>query len=530
MHHQSCPETAGNGILEASAGIDDDYHSSSSVPSLYEEQPLLGSDGSNSAWRAPPGFVWIQIGMDQTHVLRQRLIVAPAIMSNVFLSGFDGTVTASTYAVISSEFNAANTASWVTTSYLITSTAFQPLYGRLSDIFGRRLCFFVATVTFMVGCLGCAIAPDVLFLNVMRALTGIGGGGLMTMATIVNSDLIPFYRRGMYQALQNVLNGFGSICGASLGGSIVDSIGWRWCFLMQVPVSIFALFVGHHFLDLPSHAAQINSKSGLRDFWKRVDLSGACFLILGLSSQLIGLSLGGNDLPWSNIWVILSLVGSTVLLALFLVVEAKTSAIPLIPPRMLKGLRPISTQVANVCVGMAAYAFLFTLPLLFQVSLLESATKTAAHLAIPSLATPIGGLISGIIMSRWGKLAYLVRTGALLMCIGNLLCVFLDFDDANWKFFVYIIPANLGQGIVYPAILFTFLATFDHSDHAVSASTVYLIRSIGWVWGVAITSTILQNTLSSGLQEALSGVPDKWKVTSLHIPCLRRRLLLTMAD
>lgn len=181
MHHQSRPETAGNGILEASAGIDDDYHSSSSVPSLYEEQPLLGSDDGDSAWRAPPGFVWIQIGMDQTHVLRQRLIVAPAIMSNVFLSGFDGTVTASTYAVISSEFNAANTASWVTTSYLITSTAFQPLYGRLSDIFGRRLCFFVATVTFMVGCLGCAIAPDVLFLNVMRALTGIGGGGLMTM-------------------------------------------------------------------------------------------------------------------------------------------------------------------------------------------------------------------------------------------------------------------------------------------------------------------------------------------------------------
>lgn len=160
----------------------------------------------------------------------------------------------------------------------------------------------------------------------------------------------------MYQALQNVLNGFGSICGASLGGSIVDSIGWRWCFLMQVPVSIFALFVGHRFLNLPSHAVQINSKSGLRDVWKRVDLSGACFLILGLSSQLIGLSLGGNDLPWSNIWVILSLVGSIVLLGLFLVVEAKTSAVPLIPPRMLKGLRPISTQVANVCVGVAAYA------------------------------------------------------------------------------------------------------------------------------------------------------------------------------
>jgi MFS family permease len=107
-----------------------------------------------------------------------------AIMSNVFLGGFDGTITASTYAVISSEFNAANTASWLTTSYLITSTAFQPLYGRFSDILGRRACFFTATLSFMTGCLGCAIAQDIVFLNIMRALTGIGGGGLMTMGTL----------------------------------------------------------------------------------------------------------------------------------------------------------------------------------------------------------------------------------------------------------------------------------------------------------------------------------------------------------
>lgn len=111
-------------------------------------------------------------------------------MSNVFLSGFDGTITASTYAVISSEFNAANTASWLTTSYLITSTAFQPLYGRFSDIFGRRASFFTATITFMIGCLGCGIAKDIVFLNLMRALTGIGGGGLMTMG--IHSQISPF--------------------------------------------------------------------------------------------------------------------------------------------------------------------------------------------------------------------------------------------------------------------------------------------------------------------------------------------------
>lgn len=134
-----------------------------------EDQPFLPtSEDDESNWKPPRGFFWIQL----------------AIMSNVFLVAFDGTITAATYAVISSEFDSANTASWLTTSYLVTSTAVQPLYGRISDIFGRRPLFFLATVTFGIGCLGCGAARDVITLNVMRALTGIGGGGLMTMGRL----------------------------------------------------------------------------------------------------------------------------------------------------------------------------------------------------------------------------------------------------------------------------------------------------------------------------------------------------------
>ncbi|KAF3391518.1 hypothetical protein F1880_007903 [Penicillium rolfsii] len=464
------------------------------MPESGEQQPLLRPRSPVATWKPPAGFLWIQL----------------AIMSNVFLGGFDGTITASTYAVISSEFNAANTASWLTTSYLITSTAFQPLYGRFSDLLGRRTCFFTATISFMIGCLGCAVARDVVFLNIMRALTGIGGGGLMTMATIINSDLIPFRQRGMYQVVQNVSYGFGAICGASFGGSIVDTIGWRWCFFIQVPVSIAALVLGYYVLKFP--AKEDGSEQESRGIWHQIDLLGSLLLVLALSSQLVGLSLGGNELPWTNIWVIISLIASVVFLVAFFAVEATTTAAPLIPLKMLQGLHPVSTQIANVCVGMAAYAFLFTLPLLFQVILLDSPTKAGARLAIPSLATPLGGLISGVVMSRWGKLAHLVRAGAALMCMGNLLVTLLRFQDSGWKYYAYIIPANLGQGIVYPGILFTFLSAFDHSDHAVSASTVYLIRSLGTVWGVAVTSAIIQNTLSSGLPEALSGIPNKWKV------------------
>ncbi|KAJ5818923.1 hypothetical protein N7474_004514 [Penicillium riverlandense] len=471
--------------------------SDSMMPVLNEQEPLLRSNEARPTWKSPPGFTWIQI----------------AIMSNVFLSGFDSTITASTYAVISSDFNAANTASWLTTSYLVTSTAFQPLYGRFSDLLGRRTCFFTATICFMVGCLGCGVARDIVFLDIMRALTGIGGGGLMTMATIINSDLIPFRHRGMYQAIQNVSNGFGAICGASFGGSIVDSIGWRWCFLLQCPVSLSALVLGNFVLKFPrDDDIEPTSDRATQGIWRQIDLSGACLLVLALSSQLFGLSLGGNELPWTNVWVILSLVASVVLLVIFFVVEARTSAVPVMPLKMLRGVLPVATQISNVCVGMAAYAYLFTLPLLFQVILLDSPSKAGGRLAIPCLATPLGGLISGIVMSRWGKLSHLVRTGAGLMFIGNLLVMLLRFHDAEWKYFAYMIPANLGQGIVYPGILFTFLAAFDHSDHAVSASTVYLIRSLGTVWGVAVTSAIVQNTLSSGLPEALSGIPDKWNV------------------
>lgn len=177
------------------------------------------------------------------------------------------------------------------------------------------------------------------------------------------------------------------------------------------------------------------------------------------------------------------------------------------------------------------------LPLFFQVILLESASKAGARLAIPSLATPLGGLLAGVVMSRWGFLIPLVRTGAVFMTIGNALTATLGFSDPWWKYFVYIFPANLGQGIIFPSILFTSLATFEHAgqlpfasllsitarwltpaaDHAVSASTVYLVRSLGTVWGVSITSAILQTTLSVRLPEALGDVTDKWRVRPVSL-------------
>lgn len=463
-------------------------------PEASETSPLLKAPEEASR-KAPKGFVWIEF----------------AIFANVFLYGFDGTITAATYAVISSDFDAANTASWLTTSYLVTSTAFQPLYGRFSDIFGRRICFFVSTVTFALGCLGCGLAQSVIVINLMRALTGFGGGGLMTMATIINSDMIPFRRRGMYQALQNTMFGVGAIAGASFGGAIADSIGWRWCFLLQVPISAVALVLGWFVIRNPERPDN-DSKSSLKEVWAKVDLIGSLVLVIALVIQLIGLSVGGNELPWKHPLVIVSLVGSFALLVVFLKIEGNTKAVPIIPLRMFKRTLSLTIQLTNLCAGIAAYAYLFTLPLFFQVVLLDSAATAGARLAIPSLAYPIGGIVAGAIMSRYGKLIPLVRIGAFFMALGNGLVTSINFYDAMWKYYVFIFPANLGQGIIYPATLFTNLATFEHSDHAVSASTIYLIRSVGSVYGVAITSAIIQTVLKNRLPTALGDVENKEQI------------------
>lgn len=262
----------------------------------------------------------------------------------------------------------------------------------------------------------------------------------------------------MYQALQNGIFGFGSICGASFGGSIADSIGWRWCFIVQVPISIVALVLGWIVVKNP-----IELNPTWEEIREKVDFLGALLLVTGISVQLVGLSLGGNELPWSNVWVISSLIGSFVLLGTFIWIESRTTAIPVIPLRQLRGRNPIAIQTANICAGTAAYAYLFMLPLFFQVVLLDTATKAGARLAIPSLATPLGGLIAGIVMSRWGRLIPLVRVGALFLAVGNAMVTSLSFQDKTWKYMVFIFPANLGQGIIYPATLFTTLASFDHS-------------------------------------------------------------------
>ncbi|KAH8742783.1 major facilitator superfamily domain-containing protein, partial [Hyaloscypha finlandica] len=439
-----------------------------------------------------------------------------ATWANVFLSGFDTTIALSTYAVIGSEFNAVNQVSWISTAYLITATAFQPLYGSFSDILGRRDCFVASTSLFLFGTTLCGLASSIWMLNIGRGMAGMGGGGLFTMATVILSDMVPFHKRGLYQAANNTVYGFGTACGASIGGLLASKLNWRFGFLFQIPICLFGIVIGYVLIPRTNNEPLLEEagpeRLDIRERLKQLDILGAVNLIIGLATLLAALNLGGNVVPWSSIWVIGFFIASSIFLCSFFLVETKMAQHPIIPIRMLRGRVAVVSIFLNVFAGMAVYSYMFLIPLFFQAVLLESPAKVGVRLILPSTMFPIGGFVSGWIMSRWSLLAHLVRTGTVIVAAGCALAIIFNKKTSYWEYFACLLPVNFGQGLVYPSSLFLMLAGFTQKDQAIATSTVYLFRNIGSVMGVAIGSVIVQNVLVKKLSASLADVPDTEKI------------------
>lgn len=427
-------------------------------------------------------------------------------MCNVFLAGFDGTIAASTYATIGSSFGAAHLASWITTSYQLTSTAAQPLYGRFSDIFGRKICLLLATAMFGLGCLGSSVSNDMLMLCLTRALTGIGGGGLITMSTIINSDLVPPKQRGMYQAVQNIMMGFGMTSGACLGGSIADSVGWRFGFLLQVPIAAGGFAVACTMVHNINYQSQ--AEPSKQSQWKQVDFAGSFTLVSGLTLLTAALSLGSMDLSLRSPSTLVCFIGSVIFLFAFVRVEASTSAKAIMPLFMFQRLDRAILLVSNIGLGFTVNGLLFLMPLVFQTVLLDSPSTAGFRLLPPSMMAPIGGIATGYIMTRGDYLLSLSRLGQILFLFSVTLLLTLDFDAEGWKYSASMLPSSFGQGAMYPAGLFAFIRTVEKPEHAVATGTVYLTRSVGGICGIAAVSTVTQTILVSKLNIALRGLSN----------------------
>lgn len=264
----------------------------------------------------------------------------------------DSTIVATLSPAISSEFHSFTLLSWLAAAYLIANAGFQPLSGRLTDIYGRRAGLMFANIFFLAGNIicGCAKTESVIILG--RVVAGIGGGCLNTIATFVASDLVPLRRRGLWQGIGNICYGLGSGLGGVYGGWIADTIGWRFAFFSQVPFILISGCVVFFTVKIP---VKETSTSRL----KRVDFLGSITLVTTLVLLLLGLNSGGNIVPWNSPLIYASMILAGIALCVFILVEEKVASEPVIPVRLLLERTVAAGCLTNWFATMAFFAFLY---------------------------------------------------------------------------------------------------------------------------------------------------------------------------
>lgn len=447
-------------------------------------------------------------------------VVLGSIWLGVFLSALDATVVATLSAPISSSFNSLSLLSWIATSYLISNAAFQPLSGKLTDIFSRRAGLIFSNFFFALGNLICGLATQPWMIIAGRVVAGIGGGGLTTISTFITSDLVPLRQRGVWQGVGNICYGTGMGLGGVFGGLINDTLGWRWAFLIQVPIIIFSGI-------LVSFTVKIPVKETDRSRLKRVDFLGALTIIIFLVLLLLGLNAGGNSVPWNHPLVLTTLPLSAVFFFIFIYVEDKVASEPMIPVRLLLDRTVGAACITNWFATMTVLGSLYYVPIYFQIQG-YSATAAGVRLIPQAVGTAIGSLGTGIIMKNTGRYKFLSHlTMTLMVAASAAICTF-RVDSPAWLPFVCLFVLGLSYGAMLTITLVALISAVDHHYHSVVTSASYAFRSTGSTIGITIASAVFQNVLKKqlwarfgdrdGAEEMIPRIRDSldeiWKVPS----------------
>ncbi|MCJ1404813.1 hypothetical protein MMC11_008039 [Xylographa trunciseda] len=421
----------------------------------------------------------------------QLIRVMSSIWFGSFLAALDSTLVATLSGPISSSFNSLSLLSWLASGYFIANAALQPLAGKLTDIYGRRAGLVFSNIFFAAGNLICGLATEEWVIILGRVVAGMGGGGLNAISTFVGSDLVPLRRRGVWQGIGNIWFGLGAGLGGVFGGWINDTYGWRWAFLVQVPLTVISGILVFVTVKIPI-------KETGEAKWKRIDWLGAFTLISTLVLLLLGLNSGGNVVPWTHPLVLTTLPLSIVSLFIFIYVESNYADEPVIPVRLLLHRTVLSACLTNWFLTMATFGILFYGPIYFQVRGF-SATQAGARLIPQSIGVGIGSVGSGMIM-RWLGRYYVLNVGIqAIFLLGMAMISTFTLDTPTWLPIVCFLCTGIGYSGMLTVTLIALISAIDHAHQAVMTSASYAFRSTGSTIGITIASSVFQNVIKSEL-------------------------------
>ncbi|KAI9700919.1 MAG: hypothetical protein M1820_006680 [Bogoriella megaspora] len=430
--------------------------------------------------------------------------IMPALGIGVFMGAADQTLIVSSYGRIGSELNALSSTSWIATAYFLTLTSFQPLYGKMSDIFSRKSCLLFAYAIFGLGCLWCGLAPTMMHLILARAFAGIGGGGMTTVVSIFLSDAVPLRERGKWQGYVNIIFAVGGATGAPLGGFLVDSIGWRWAFLGQVPLCFIAFIAVYFVMRLPKKEDE-HWKAKL----KRIDFLGAVLLLAAVVLLLVGMDRGSN-VSWKATITIVCLCVSIPLFAILVFVEMKIASEPFAPGHIIFERSLFACYLANFFSFCGWMATLFYVPLKFQAVDGYSPTQAGLRVIPAVIAAVSGSLFGGFYMSKTGKYYWITVLCYSVVIIGTLLVLLFSgiVMQSEVGIMCGLFISGFGNGIGVTTTLIGLIANASRNDQAIATACSYLFRSLGSTMGVSLSAAVANQVLRTQLTKKLRNGQD----------------------
>ena len=425
---------------------------------------------------------------------RRILLILTGLLLAQMMAAIEGTVVSTAMPTIATDLGRFDLAPWVFIGYLITSTACTPLWGKVSDLVGRRRPYELAILVFMAGALGSGAATSMWMLVAFRIIQGIGAGGLFAISMTIIGDVLSPRERGKYMGYMGGSFAVATVLGPLVGGALVDYAHWRWIFYMNLPLGVAALLFSHFTLrQIPfSH----------RDH--RIDYLGGALLVVWVVSLVVATQVGGDQLGWTSPGMIVLLVLGFGGLAAFLVQETRTPE-PMVPLGMFRE-RIVADGVAlQFFVGFAMFGVTISTPLYLQVVTGVNATRSGLLIVPLTLGMLLTSITGGRRMTSTGRYRIYPLAGSVLMTVGMLLLASMDTGTSRYVVGGYMFLFGAGVGGIMQITLTAMQNRVPHADLGVVTSATNFSRSLGSTFGSAVFGAVLINRLDYNLPRLVPG-------------------------
>ena len=414
-------------------------------------------------------------------------VIFSALLLVLLLASLDQTIVSTALPTIVGDLGGIQHLSWVVTAYLLSATISGPLYGKLGDLYGRKMVLQTAIVIFLIGSALCGISQNMTELITFRALQGLGGGGLIVTTLAVIGDVVPPRERGKYQGFFGAVFGVSTIIGPLLGGFFVDNLSWRWIFYVNLPIGIVAFAV----IGAVFHASTERREHS-------VDYLGAALLAAGLAGIVLYTSLGGTTYPWGSPAMIGLLVAGVLSLVAFLLVEARVPE-PILPLVLFKNRVFTVTSAIGFIIGLALFGAVTYLPVYLQLAKGKSPTVSGLLLTPMMGGLLVTSILSGQLISRFGRYRPFPIAGTAITACGLALLSRLELSTSIWTVGLYMLVVGLGLGMTMQVLVLAAQNAVPYEYLGVATSSSTMFRQIGGSVGVSIFGAIFANQLARHL-------------------------------